>query len=221
MKPKVLVVYREESEVGPYKKAVEASGGEPVLVKPGPGLSLEGVSGLLLTGGEDVNPALYGEAPHPKTEKPDHERDAIECVLLDQALERDLPVFGICRGLQLMNVCLGGTLVQHLESAGRHAVSTSDAGLPAHQARVEPGTLLASIADAPSLPVNSRHHQAIKRLAPSLRIAAHDDQDGIIEAVEYPGKRFVVAVQWHPENQVFSDDAQSRLFKAFTDACAQ
>ena len=221
MKPKVLVVYREENEVRPYKTAVEASGAEPVLIKPGTPVSLHGFAGLLLTGGDDVNPARYGEPPHPQTEAPDDERDALECALIEEALARDVPLFGICRGLQVMNVCLGGSLIQHLPSADLHVVSTEDRGLPAHEARVEPGTLLASIAGSDALPVNSRHHQAINRLGTGLRITARDTRDGTIEAIEYPGRRFVLAVQWHPENQVFSDAAQQRLFRAFTEACAQ
>jgi putative glutamine amidotransferase len=121
--------------------------------------------------------------------------------------------------LQILNVQHGGSLVQHLDWAGRHRRKTPDRGLPAHPIRIEPGTLLARIAGEDlTWDVNSRHHQAIARLGDGLRVSARDPEDEIIEAIERPDKRFCLAVQWHPENQSASDPRQANLFRAFSQA---
>lgn len=218
MGKRVMIVYSDAPEVGPYEAAVRAGGMEPVLVLARPGVSLNGYAGLLLTGGGDVNPRCYGEECHPQTDELDDERDAAEHSLLTEALERDIPILAICRGLQIWNVHHGGTLIQHLEPVARHRVRPADKSEPAHEVRVEPGTLLASIAEAPTLQVNSRHHQAIGRLGAGLKVSARDSEDDTIEAVERPDKRFALAVQWHPENQVSRHPEQLRLFTAFAAA---
>jgi putative glutamine amidotransferase len=203
----------------PYEKALCDAGIEPVLIRPGEDVSAD-VAGLVLMGGTDVNPALYGEARVAETENPDDARDELEYALIGDFLRRDLPLLAICRGIQILNVQHGGTLVQHLDSTARHRVKTPDnPGLPAHQVEIVAGTRLAAIAgEALTLDVNSRHHQAIGRLGDGLRVSARDPEDGTIEAVERPDKRFVVGVQWHPENQSPADERQAKLFHAFATA---
>jgi putative glutamine amidotransferase len=162
--------------------------------------------GLLLTGGGDIDPALYGEAPHPTHVAAEHHRDALEIELVVRAIERDIPVLAICRGLQVLNVALGGTLIQDIPSQVPHALDHSMTGpydRVAHDVTIDSESLLAQVLGAtpiaPRRPVNSRHHQAIRRLAPDLVISA-TSADGVIEAVERRPSRFCVAVQWHPEN---------------------
>ena len=220
--PKILTIYRERSETEPYAAALRAAGLEPVLVSADDpaATSLDGIDGLLLMGGSDVDPALFGESPAPETEEPDPRRDTAECAAIAGAIERDIPVLGICRGLQILNVQQGGTLTQHLSGFERHRRRTPERSTPAHGVRIVPDTQLASIA-APALKweVNSRHHQGIATLASSLKVSAVDSEDKTIEAVERPGSRFVVAVQWHPENQAPVHPEQARLFSAFARAC--
>jgi putative glutamine amidotransferase len=202
----------------PYEEALRAAGIEPVLISPDSAIP-QGTSGLLLMGGYDVNPALYGEARHAETQESDDARDEIECALIRDTLARDLPLLAICRGVQILNVQHGGTLIQHLDSTERHRRRTEDRGLPAHQVEIVPDTRLACIAgNARTWDVNSRHHQAIARLGEGLRISARDPADGIVEAVERPDKRFVVGVQWHPENMSPTDGRQARIFQAFAEA---
>ena len=204
----------------PYQEALRAVGVELVTVTSAP-MPSDAV-GLLLMGGSDVNPARYGEARIGDTEEADDGRDALECALIEEALARDLPLLAICRGLQILNVQQGGTLIQHLASTARHRQRTEDRGQPVHQVEIVPGTTLAAIAMSAAgtlqWGVNSRHHQAIDRLGEGLHISARDPEDGTIEAVERPDKRFVVGVQWHPENMSATDPSQARLFQAFADA---
>jgi putative glutamine amidotransferase len=218
MNQKVLVVYRESAAVQPYARAMEAVGLTPQLEEARPGLTIGPCCGLLLTGGSDVDPALYGEIASPETEPPDPERDAAEAALIDEALARDLPLLAICRGMQILNVHMGGSLVQHLPTAERHVRRTADRSLPAHPVVIEPGTMLAGIAHQQTWEVNSRHHQAVAKLAGGFRICARDPKDGTIEAIEYPVRRYVLAVQWHPENQISEDSGQRALFQSFADA---
>ena len=218
MSERVLVVYRESAEVQPYARAIESVGAEPVLEEVRTGLRIGPCCGLLLTGGGDVDPALYGEIASPETELPDPERDAVEAALIDEALARDLPLLAICRGMQLLNVHLGGSLVQHLPTAGRHVRRTSDRSLPAHSVVIEPGSMLASIAHREMWEVNSRHHQAVARLGSGFKVCAKDPEDGTVEAIELPARRYVLAVQWHPENQASNDPEQRNLFQTFAAA---
>jgi putative glutamine amidotransferase len=202
----------------PYEEALRDADIEPVLIRPGAEIPTD-ASGLLLMGGTDVNPARYGEARLAETETSDDARDELECALIEDFLRRDLPLLAICRGIQILNVQHGGTLVQHLESTERHRVKTADRGLPAHRVDIVPGTRLAAIAgESRTWDVNSRHHQAIGKPGGGLLVSARDPEDRTIEAVERPDKRFVVGVQWHPENQSRTDERQARLFRAFADA---
>jgi putative glutamine amidotransferase len=180
-------------------------------------LQASGVCGLVLTGGEDVEPARYGATPHPKLEDTDPARDAAELALIAVARERGLPILAICRGIQILNVALGGTLYQDLGSERPGPVThTGDDGR--HAVRVEPGSLLERMLGTRSATVNSRHHQAIRDLAPGLRAVAWAD-DGLIEAVEpsdtMGGAPWMLAVQWHPE-----DLTERALFDGFARAVA-
>ncbi|HEX4274780.1 MAG TPA: gamma-glutamyl-gamma-aminobutyrate hydrolase family protein [Bryobacteraceae bacterium] len=202
----------------PYEKALRQAGIEPLLISPGDAAPSD-FSGLLLMGGSDVNPARYGEKRHSETGDPDDARDQFECALIADALRREVPLLAICRGVQILNVQHGGTLVQHLDTTERHRVRNPDRGLPAHLVDVTPGTRLAAIAGTPlRLDVNSRHHQAIAKPGAGLLVTARDPKDGTIEAVERTDRRFVVGVQWHPENQIESDARALKLFQAFAAA---
>jgi putative glutamine amidotransferase len=179
---------------------------------------LDDFGGLLLTGGPDVDPALYGAARHPETEEPDRERDDAEMELVREALDADVPLLAICRGLQLLNVFHGGDLMQHLDTTEHHRQPEGDRAAPVHNILIEPGSLLHAIAGAREWHVNSRHHQGVRNLGRGLRVSAIDPEDGLIEAVERPDKRFVLAVQWHPENQAMVDAEQLRIFQRFGEA---
>jgi len=202
----------------PYEDSLRAAGMEPVMVRPGE-TAPDDMPGLLLIGGSDVNPALYESTRHGLTEGSDDARDHMESRLIREALARDTPILGICRGLQMLNVQHGGTLIQHLHTTERHRVKTPDRGHPVHRVEIKPGTKLAGIVGgAKFLDVNSRHHQAIDRLGRGLIVSAVDPEDGVVEAVERPDRSFVVAVQWHPENQSARDPLQAALFEAFAAA---
>jgi putative glutamine amidotransferase len=201
-----------------YVRAMEAFGLEPVVLAPPEQRALTqiGAVALLLTGGTDVDPDLYGQERASQSDQPDRKRDRMENRLLREALEKDLPVLGICRGLQFMTVFHGGTLLQHHPRQATHSVRTPDRSLPAHDVIVRPGTRLAAILGEGRCPVNSRHHQAADQVPYRLAIAARA-ADGYVEAVERRDKAFVVAVQWHPEDML-NDHRQKKLFQAFRDA---
>lgn len=202
-----------------YLSGITAAGGIAVLLPPQPATPeiasrvLDGVSGLVITGGRDLNPAGYGQAPHAATDQPDTTRDAWEFALLLEALHRGLPVLGICRGAQVLNVARGGTLHQHLPDVlgdcGHRAGNGVFTPMPVHTVA---GTRLAELVGA-GCQVQCYHHQAIAELGADLIVSARDD-DGVIEAIELPGEDFVLAVQWHPEASL--DDL--RLFTAIVDA---
>lgn len=193
-----------------YLEAVIAAGGAPIVLppQPDPERLLDLVDGLLVTGGGDIDPVVYGESTiHPTTYGIDAERDTFERALARAAIARDLPLLGICRGLQVLNVTLGGTLIQDIDDqlgpASTIGHRQQNRQIPAdeigHQVTIEPGTALARLYDnRPDLGVNSFHHQAIRDLGPGL-VASARAADGTIEAVELPSRRFVLAVQWHPE----------------------
>jgi putative glutamine amidotransferase len=212
---RIVTVEGDTGDTAPYVEALRQAGIECIF-----GASLAGVSGLMLMGGTDVNPARYGEPRHPEAEAPDDTRDRLESALIAEAIERDLPILAICRGMQILNVQHGGTLVQHLEPVEHHRHRPADKSLSAHSIEIVPATKLARIAGGElTREVNSRHHQSVARIGPGLVTSAIDPRDGLIEAVERPDKRFVVGVQWHPENQTAQKDSISRkLFEAFAAA---
>ncbi len=184
-----------------YVEAVEQAGGRPVLVPPseeGVEETIHALDGIVFSGGADVDPAHYGADAHPETDSPQAQRDAGELALLRSALERDLPVLAVCRGFQLLNVARGGDLVQHLpEAVGHDAHKEIPGTFSRHPVDVKEGTRLASLIGARS-DVASHHHQALGQVGEGLAETAWA-QDGTLEAVEDPSRRFAVGVQWHPE----------------------
>jgi putative glutamine amidotransferase len=202
-----------------YFRGVNEAGGVAVLLPPQPVDSdiaervLDGVDGLLITGGKDVDPAAYGQEPHPVTDEPGRQRDVWEFTLLGAALKRELPVLGICRGAQVLNVALGGTLHQHLPDViGHTRHQAGNAIFTTLPVRTVPGTRLAALVGE-SIDARCYHHQAIAELGDGLTVSAWD-ADGVVEALERGGDGFVLAVQWHPEESL--DDL--RLFEAIVDA---
>ena len=212
MGKRVVVPYRHEKKLKRYLEALQTAELDaiPLLTSGKP--HLNGADGLLLIGGTDVNPKLYGADAKPETQSPDDERDAFELELLDQASRRELPVFAICRGMQLLNVHAGGTLHQHLASPRHNPTEESSF---AHEVQIEPASLLASISGQASLPVNSYHHQAADEVGRGLRVSARDAEDGTVEALEHADGEFILGVQWHPEDLVFELPEQLRLFQQF------
>lgn len=210
---RVALATRSEDKSEPYRRALEAAGLEAVTFEPDAGGSLDTVAGLVLTGGTDVDPALYGAERAPETDEPDRTRDDFEGELLRAAIARDVPVLAICRGLQLFNVVCGGTLIQHLPDTARHRQRTG--GEPVHDVVVE--GRMAEVFGAARVPVNSRHHQAIEWTGEGMVITARDAEDAVIEGFVFPATKFAMGVQWHPEDMV-DDERQQRLFRAFA-AC--
>lgn len=206
------MTYSLERKLRPYAAAVEKAGLEPVPVSSDAPLPLAGLKGLILTGGCDIDAARYGETPLAINDAPDRRRDELEARLLEEALAADLPVLAICRGLQLLNVVRGGTLHQDIPN------HKSKEGIDVHAVAIEPGSKLAEIVGAARYMVNSRHHQAAARLGQGLLVTARHPEDGTIEAIEVPDKRFAVAVQWHPEDRVDSHPSDLALFQAFAAA---
>jgi putative glutamine amidotransferase len=218
MSRKAGLTFLDRRKAEPYADALRQAGIQPVLISPLEPRPLAGLEGLVLSGGTDVNPARYGGTPHQANEPADDGRDALETGLLAEALAADLPVLAICRGMQLFNVAHGGTLIQHLDNSAVHQVRGADPALPAHEILVEPDSRLAGILGAGLHPVNSRHHQAVERVGTGLRVTARSTPDGVIEALERNDRRFALAVQWHPEDQVRRDPSQMKLFEAFAEA---
>ena len=218
MPKRVLIPFRHPKKLNPYLDAVRAGGMEPVPADVALPVALGDVAGLLLMGGTDVSPARYYASPVPETEEPDHTRDQAELDLIEDAMHKDLPILAICRGLQILNVHHGGTLIQHLPSASRHDTVFENKGTAAHEIAIDPASLLGQIADCDLWQVNSRHHQAADKIGEGLRIVARDPQDGTVEALEQDSSRFVLAVQWHPEDQLPEWPEQRRLFRSFRDA---
>ena len=188
-----------------YRSALREAGIESVETAT----ALDGLDGLMLAGGTDVDPALYGETRRLETDEPDTVRDELEVRLLRDALALDIPVFGICRGLQTFNVAMGGTLHQHVE--GHKFPKQREV----HSVAIAPGSLLESILGPGEYMVNSRHHQCAAKIADGLIVTAAAP-DGVVEALEAPGRRFVLAVQWHPEAR--TDGPDRKLFDAFAQA---
>ncbi len=228
--PRIAVT--ECSKIEDYKHAILHTGADVHLVTHAMDVAaaLEGVDGLLLTGGDDVAPTRYGESVHPAVVEVAPERDQLEIELVKVARQRRMPIFGICRGLQVLNVACGGTLVQDIPTQVTGALNHKLSG-PSHQSFelaheiwIEKDSLLARLMkerlnDADSCEVNSRHHQAVKDAAPGFQVSA-TAPDGVIEAIEDPKLRFCLGVQWHPEN--FWRTGEFRpLFEGFVEAAGR
>jgi len=203
-----------------YGEAIITAGGVVSVLPPQPAFPdavaavLDGVSGLVVTGGGDLDAALYGQGEHPDNDTPHPLRDEWELALALAAVERDMPYLGICRGAQVLNVALGGTLIQHVPDLVGHKRHEGDGDtFGAIGVTTVPGTQIAQLHPAESV-VPVYHHQAIDSPGAGLMVSARSE-DGIVEAVELPGKAFCVGVQWHPE-----EDDRTELFEAFIAAAA-
>ena len=210
-----------------YSRAVHASGGAPVLLpvaqdRQSLAVILERLDGLLLTGGPDINPKAYGEEPLPGLREIDAELDQMELAVTRAAMAKKLPVLAVCRGIQILNVALGGSLYQdierqiddslnHLQLAAKHVAT--------HSISIETPSQLRAIMQRKTIWVNGKHHQAIKEVARGLIVSARA-ADGVIEAVEHVSHAFVIGVQWHPEGSWSQDRYSKKLFKAFVRAAA-
>jgi putative glutamine amidotransferase len=199
-----------------YVEAVQRAGGRPILLPPDPedaedpnGI-LDLLAALIVTGGAgDLNPALYDEEPHPETGPVQEERDAYELALVRGALTREMPILGICRGMQVLNVAYDGSIEQHLPDVLGHEEHRHTLGTFAdHEVRLDPGSLAARAAGSESTPVKSHHHQGIKEVGRGLKVTGWAEDD-VVEALEDPSCRFVLGVLWHPE-----EDENSQLIKA-------
>ena len=209
-----------------YLDSVRRAGGLALLATPDPAVTaapdelLDRIDGLILAGGNDLDPALYGAAPHPEAQVFQTDRDEWEIALARRAIQRDLPVLGICRGLQVLNVAHGGTLHQHLPERFGHSDHRRVPGQfigAEHDIELTPGSLAARAAGELRHSGCSHHHQGVDRLGEGLRVSGVSTlDDDLVEALELPDRRFVLGVQWHPEA-----DAGSRVIAALVDAAAR
>jgi len=208
-----------------YVEAIQRAGGVAVMLPPDPEVAadpdrvLDVLDGLILAGGRDVDPSTYGAEPHPETDEPVTERDEFEIALARRAMERDLPLLGICRGMQVMNVARGGTLVQDLpEHVGhedhRRSLGTFDGN--DHPVHLVEGSLAARAAGELHHGTLSHHHQGIDRVGDGFEVSGWADDDELPEALEDPRLGFALGVQWHPEA-----DVQSRVIAALVDEARQ
>lgn len=210
-----------------YVNAVRRAQGLPLLLPPQeswPEEALEELcerlDGLVLTGGGDVDPARYGGRMHPSVYGVNPVRDESEIALVRWAVTKGVPLLGICRGAQVINVALGGTLVEHLRAGASGLRHRSGKESVTHPVEVAPGSRLAAILGRTRVEPVSHHHQAVRRAAPGLHIVAQAP-DGVIEGLEMPSHPFLIAVQWHPERTAAEDAAQQRLFDALVDAAKE
>ena len=211
-----------------YVKSVEQGGGLPLILAPGKPEDaaelLDRLDGLVLSGGSDVDPALYGAAPHAKLGKVVRERDDFEIALCRAALDRDLPLLAICRGHQVLNVATGGTLIQDIPSEVTGDVdhdSRQERWERVHDVRILDGTRLRHLLRKETVAVNSFHHQAIRDLGRGLVATAWSHGDRLVEAVALPEARFVLGVQWHPESFWKQPDGFQPLFRALVEEAAK
>lgn len=204
-------VWEETVALAPrsYATAVQRAGGTAVLLPPDaaaeaePDRMLDRLDALILAGGSDVDAASYGAEPHPETRGTWPERDSFELALARRALERDMPLLGICRGMQILNVARGGTLLQHLpEIVGHEGHREVPGTFGNHEVRLEPGSLAAEAAGGERVDVKSHHHQGVEEVGEGLVVSGHSVEDDLIEAIELPDRRFALGVIWHPEEDV-------------------
>lgn len=209
-----------------YIEAVLETGGYPVLL-PGSGSIkkvtsyLKKVKGIVLSGGLDVDPSFFGEEPSLGLGEITPERDRFEIMLIKGAFEAKISILGICRGIQVLNVACGGTVVQHIPGRIEKPIKHNQSAprwYPSHHVSVTEGTMLAKIIGSGKTKVNSFHHQAVKNVAPGFKICAKSS-DGVIEAIENPKYHFAVGVQWHPECMYQRDKKARKLFEAFVKSC--
>ena len=209
----------------PYLHCLEQAGGAPIVLPLTDNpevldVILKDCSGLVITGGQDVAPRHYGQQPIPECGPADEDLDRMERMLFDWALKRDVPILAVCRGIQYLNVYLGGTLYQDLPVQNPSDVNHSQQPpyhVPVHAVTVEEGSFLANLTGAGELMVNSFHHQAVHQVAPGLTVDALSP-DGIVEAVHMEGKPFVLGLQWHPE--FFPEEPWAQgIFNGFIRAC--
>ncbi len=208
-----------------YAKAVEQAGGVPILLPQVMAADCLGqlvhiLDGILFSGGVDVDPVHFGEEPLPALGEISPERDSFELALARQALDADLAVFAICRGIQVLNIAAGGTIYQDLRTQLDKALKHSQDAprwYATHKVTVKGGTFLARALQAREVRVNSFHHQAVNRVAPGFRLSA-TAPDGVIEAIESENHKYVVGVQWHPEGMWEKDTQMLKLFKSFIQA---
>ncbi len=208
-----------------YVRSVEQAGGQPIIIAPGaPGDAaplLARADGLLLSGGADMDPALLGQERHSAVTRFFRERDEFELALCREAVGSDLPLFAVCRGQQLLNVAFGGSLYQDLAAERPGSLkhdSDSERWVTAHEVELLPKSHIRAILGREHVAVNSFHHQAVKSPGPGLDVCALSREDRVIEAVEAPGRRFVLGVQWHPEDFWNHGAAFAPLFAAFVEA---
>ncbi|MFN8164101.1 MAG: gamma-glutamyl-gamma-aminobutyrate hydrolase family protein [Solirubrobacterales bacterium] len=208
-----------------YATAVQRAGGLALLLAPDeaavvdPDPLLDRVDALLLAGGSDIDPATYGAEPHPETGGIWPDRDRFELALARRAIERDMPLLGICRGMQMLNIARGGTLVQHLPETVGHEEHRLIAGrFGEHEVRLAPDTLACRAAGSERVAVKSHHHQGIDRLGEGLQVSGWAVRDELIEAIELPDRRFALGVVWHPEEDVRSEVIAALVEAARRDA---
>lgn len=206
-----------------YALAVQAAGGMALLlpaddaVAEHPDDMLSHLDGLLLAGGSDIDPTTYGAPPHPETDGCWAERDRFELALAHRALELELPVLGICRGMQMLNVARGGTLAQHLPDLVGHENHRHTRGsFSDHEVRLEPGSLAARSVGRESTAVKSHHHQGLDELGEGLSVTGVSPDDDVAEAIELPGPAYALGVLWHPE-----EDERSRVIASLVDAARE
>jgi len=204
-----------------YVCGVEMAGGAPVLLPFAKNRALidrqlDCVDGVVLTGGDDYSPAHYRARKHPHTTLIHADRERHDLLLAKRAIQRKIPIFGICGGQQLVNIVLGGTLIQHVPDVVGTKVHAGDLAKIAHTVEIWPGTRLAHIVRKFQINVNSSHHQSVDIIGRGLRASAISS-DGIIEGIESEGDTFILCVQWHPE-RMLNDKRQAALFKALIDA---
>jgi putative glutamine amidotransferase len=191
-----------------YSLAIQRAGGLAVILPPddavaeNPDELLDMLDGLILAGGSDIDPASYGAKPDPETKNTWPERDRFEIALGTRALERDMPLLGICRGMEMLNVIQGGTLDQHL---GLELHRHTPGAFTDHRVELDPGSLAARVVGADTTEVKSAHHQGVEEIGEGVVVTGHAD-DGVVEAIELPDRSFAVGVLWHPE-----EDERSRV----------